>query len=450
MADLALPAPHEILAPKVRDLFFDDDGNYIPSDFKVMYGGRAGLKSWGFCRVAVMLATQVPKLRIACGREYQSSIEESVHATIVTQIEELRLQRYFAVTKRAITSFNGCRFFFAGLKTEPAKFKSTESIDILIIEEGEKVSKDSWQKIIPTIRKPGAEIWCGFNPDLPGDETSRMFITDPKMRALMTFPGGTDPGAMPNARIVETSWRDNLWLSEKLRRDKDYLASVDADAYQHVWEGKFRQNSAAQIFKGKYRIEAFTPGKDWQGPFQGTDWGFSQDPTVLVRCWVSGLRLYIEHEAYAIGRDIDTTPQLFDQVGEKESARKHVTRADNARPETVRYLQTHGYPRMLSVEKWSGSVEDGIAFLRQFEVIVIHPRCVHAAEEALLYSYKVEKLTGDVTTEIVDKHNHVWDAVRYALQPLIRAPNTGFLTFMQQQVEAMNQRKAAEAAGSSQ
>lgn len=427
--DPVLPSPNEILAPKVRDLFFDGYGNWIPSDYKAMHGGRGALKSWGFARVAVILATQVPHLRIACAREYQTSIEESVHETIVTQVKELGLQRYFAVTKRAIAAFNDSRFFFAGLKTDPGKFKSTEGIDILWIEEGEKVSRDSWQKIIPTIRKPGAEIWCGFNPDLESDETSRMFITSP----------------IPGARIVRTNWRDNPWLSEKLRRDKDYLASVDPDAYQHVWEGGFRRNSAAQIFKGKYVLEAFTPAKDWEGPYQGADWGFSQDPTTLVRCWIHGRRLYLEYEAYAIGRDIDTTPQLFDQVPE---ARKYATRGDSARPETVSYMQRHGYPRLVSCEKWDGSVEDGIAFLRQFEQIVIHPRCQYAAQEAVLYSFKVDKLTGDVLTTIVDKHNHIWDAVRYALQPMIRNAKTGFLEYMRQEVEAMNQRKAAAAAAS--
>lgn len=423
---MADPATNLVLAPKVRDLFFDDDGDWIPSAYKVMHGGRGGLKSWGFARTGVMLAA-AGKMRIACAREYQTSIDESVHQTICAQIEALNLGAYFTVQKRSITSYLGSEFFFAGIKTEPQKFKSTEGIDILWVDEGEKVTEASWQIITPTVfRNVGSEIWCSFNPDLKTDPTSRRFIVNP----------------IPGARVLETNWRDNEWLPQRMLDDKDYLAKVDPDAYQHVWEGKFRQNSAAQIFKGKYVIETFTPGKDWEGPYQGADWGFSQDPSVLVRLWIHERKLYIEHEAWKIGCETINLAAMFN-AGVPDGS-KHTTRGDCARPETVNYMQNHGYPAMVSCEKWSGSVEDGIAFIRQFEQVVIHPRCTHAADEALLYSFKVDKLSGDVLTDIVDKHNHVWDAVRYALQPLIRNVNTGFLTFMAQEVEAMKQRKAQE------
>jgi phage terminase large subunit len=82
-------------------------------------------------------------------------------------------------------------------------------------------------------------------------------------------------------------------------------------------------------------------------------------------------------------------------------------------------------PKAHSVDKWPGSVEDGIAFLRSFRRIVIHPRCVNMQREARLYSYKVDRNTGDVTTTIVDAHNHGWDAVRYAVAPMIRKPKAG-------------------------
>jgi phage terminase large subunit len=381
-----------------------------------MHGGRGGLKSWGFARTAVLLAAK-RKLRIACAREYQTSIDESVHQTLRAQIEGLGLDAYFHIGKRSITASNGSEFFFAGIKTEPRKFKSTEGIDILWIEEGESVTENSWQIVEPTIRKAGSEIWCGFNPDLATDPTSKRFLIDP----------------VPNSRIIETNWRDNPWLSDRLIRLKDYLARVDPEAYQHVWEGKFRTNSAAQIFKGKYRIEDFVPG-NWDGPYFGADWGFSQDPTTLVKCWVYGRCLYIEQEAWAIGRDTDTVPQLFDQIA---GAKLHVIRGDNSRPETISYLQRHGYPRITAAEKWPGSVEDGIAFIRQFECVVIHTRCAHAIEEAKLYSFKTDRLTGDVLTDIVDKHNHIWDAVRYALAPLIRRSGFGFVDFATDELAAL-------------
>lgn len=392
----------QLLVPKVHDLFFDPRGNWIPSDYKVLHGGRGGLKSWSFARVAVCLAA-ARRLRFACAREYQTSIEESVHETLAGQIALLGLDAYFDIGKRAITAVQtGSRFFFAGIKTDPAKFKSTEGIDILWIEEGEKLSENSWNTITPTIRKDGSEIWCGFNPDLETDPTSQRFITDP----------------IHEARIVETNWRDNPWLSERALRDKDYLARVDPDAYAHVWNGKFRKNSAAQVLRGKISVEAFEHQLDWDGPYQGADWGFSQDPTTMVRCWISGRKLYIEYESYGIGVDTNLLPEKFGR--EIPLGSQYVTRADNARPETVSYLQKHDFPKFASCIKWKGSVEDGVAFLRQFESIVIHPRCEHAIEEGRLWSYKVDRLTGDPLPELAEGHDHIWDAVRYALQPMIR------------------------------
>jgi phage terminase large subunit len=72
------------------------------------------------------------------------------------------------------------------------------------------------------------------------------------------------------------------------------------------------------------------------------------------------------------------------------------------------------------VYKWPGSIEDGIGYLRGYESIIIHPDCKHAVQEAKLWSYKVDKKTNEILPEVLDKHNHIWDAVRYALQPMIR------------------------------
>jgi phage terminase large subunit len=110
-----------------------------------------------------------------------------------------------------------------------------------------------------------------------------------------------------------------------------------------------------------------------------------------------------------------------------------VTRADSARPETISYMQRHGYPSMVSVEKWSGSVEDGVAFMWEFGCIVIHPRCTHVAEEMRTYTYKLNRLSGDVLPDLVDKANHTIDTIRYALLPLCRKSTTGMREYYREQ-----------------
>jgi phage terminase large subunit len=65
---------------------------------------------------------------------------------------------------------------------------------------------------------------------------------------------------------------------------------------------------------------------------------------------------------------------------------------------------------------------DGIAHLRSYDEIIVHPRCKETIQETRLYSYKVDKLSGDILPDIVDSNNHCIDALRYALGPLIKAP----------------------------
>lgn len=403
--------------PKFKFLF-------RPKRYKVAHGGRGSAKSWNFARALIIMAYE-KKIRVLCGREFQNSIKESVHHLLESQIERLGLSAYFKITDAGITSHLGSEFIFTGLKNNTTKIKSLEGVNIAWIEEAEKVSDRSWEILIPTMREKGSEIWISFNPDSEKDPTFVRFVTNEKML-------GDD------CHTVQVSWRDNPWFPEELRKEKDYLARVDPIAYAHVWEGACRTNSDKQVLFGKYVIQHFEVDPTWDGPYQGADWGFAKDPTTLVRCYIDSSdkeapKLYISHEAYGIGVDTNNIPAMFNR--RVPDGAKYRTRGDCARPETISYLQKHGYPEIVGCIKWDGSVEDGVAFLRQFAQIIIHNECTHTAEEARLYSYKVDKLTGDILPEIEDKHNHIWDAVRYALEPHIRNAGTGLFAYMQRKLK---------------
>jgi phage terminase large subunit len=127
--------------------------------------------------------------------------------------------------------------------------------------------------------------------------------------------------------------------------------------------------------------------------------------------------LHITHEAGGVGVEIRNTAALYRTVPDADS---HIIRADSARPETISHLRNEGL-NVVGVEKWPNSVEEGIRILNNFNTIKIHPRCVNLLKEVYSYRYKVDRLTGDVLPVIVDANNHYWDAVRYALAPLIKA-----------------------------
>jgi phage terminase large subunit len=96
--------------------------------------------------------------------------------------------------------------------------------------------------------------------------------------------------------------------------------------------------------------------------------------------------------------------------------------ADSARPETISHLQKNGFPKITSAIKGAKSVEEGVEFLKSFD-IVVHPRCKHLIDELTLYSFKTDPLTSEVMPVLADKDNHVIDALRYALEGARRAAN---------------------------
>lgn len=287
------------------------------------------------------------------------------------------------------------------MKNDASALKSLEGVDICWIEEGQTVSKPSLETLTPTIRKPRSEIWVTMNPDQE---------TDPVYQLVKSPP--------PGSVVRRVNWDLNPWFHETaLPAEREWMLATDPDAHAHVWGGECRRYTDAQVLRGKFSGESFTPEPDWDGPYFGADWGFANDPTALVKLWIYDGVLYVESEAWGIGVEIDETPAHFDKVND---SRRYVIRADSARPETISYMRRQGF-QISPAEKWSGSVEDGVGFLRSFKRIVIHPRCVHALEEARLWSYKVDRLTGDVKPELQDGHDHCWDAARYALEPIIKA-----------------------------
>ena len=369
--------------------------------YKVYYGGRGSGKSWAVAQSLIVRALE-GKHRILCTRELQRSIQDSVYRLLIDVIKNNNLQELFDVTKTSIVSRTGSEFIFHGLRLNIAEIKSTEGITICWVEEAQRVSAESWEILIPTIRTEWSEIWITFNPDDGNEWVYKNFVEKSNDRAI----------------VRKTTFRDNPFFPEILKKELDFCKQNDYDSYKHIWEGEIRIISDAVIFKNKYTVDRFdTPGNvDF---YYGIDWGFSQDPTVLVRCYVDSECLYIDYCAYGVGVDIDMIGELFDQV---PLARQHEIIADSSRPETISYLNQRGWRIKKSI-KGSGSVEDGISYLRSFARIIIHERCTHVIDEFGRYRYKTNKLTGQITTIVEDAHNHTIDAIRYAIEPLRRRKN---------------------------
>lgn len=366
-----------------------------PSRYKGAHGGRGSAKSHFFAGLAVEESIR-QKTDIVCIREVQRTLDQSVKKLIELKIRDMGLQSRFNTLRLHIESDLGGRIIFEGMQDHTAEsIKSLEGYNIAWVEEGQTLSQRSLDLLRPTIRADGSEIWFSWNPNLP---------TDP-VDALLR---GDNPP--PDATVVGVSYRDNPWFPEVLRAEMEYDRKRDPEKYAHIWLGEYQRNSEKRVFKN-WTIEEFERPRGTIYRL-GADWGYAIDPSALVRCSIDGKRLYVDYEAYMIGCEIDQLPDLFDRVPE---SRKWFITADSARPETISYMQRHGYPKINPAIKGSRSLEEGVAFLQSFD-IVVHPRCTHVIDELTMYSYKTDPLTGKVLPLLEDKHNHLIDSLRYACE----------------------------------
>ena len=374
-----------------------------PARYKGIFGGRGSAKSH-FVAEYIIEQCLIKKVNVLCCREIQKSIKNSVKKLLEYKIETLKVEHLFTIQDQVIKSKNGSEILFQGLQSHTSdSIKSLEGIDIVWVEEAQTISDKSLTLLRPTIRKPSSELIFTWNPGLETDPID------------VLLRGKEIP---KNSIVVEANYRDNPWFPDELKDEMEYDKKRDIDKFNHVWLGKYLKNSAARVFKN-WRIDEFDR-PDGTIYRLGADWGFSIDPSVLVRCSLDGNNLYIDYEAYRIGCEIVNLPELFMTIPDSE---KWPITADSARPETISHMQRNGFPTIRSAIKGPKSIDEGIEFLKSYDIIV-HPRCKHTIDELTLYSYKEDKLTGDILPILEDKHNHVIDALRYALEGARRAANS--------------------------
>jgi phage terminase large subunit len=372
-----------------------------PARYKAAFGGRGSGKSHAFAEMLIEAHIIDQSSRSVCVREVQKSLAQSVKRLLELKIEEMNAGAYFEVQEAVIKSKKGDGLIiFQGMQNHTAdSIKSLEGYDRAWVEEAQSLSQRSLDLLRPTIRKPESELWFTWNPANESDPVDHLL---------------RGPNPPPSATVIEVNYTDNPWFPDVLAAEMEYDKRRDPDKYAHVWLGKYLQNSSNRVFSN-WRIDEFETPLDTVHRL-GADWGFASDPTVLVRCHIVGRTLYIDYEAYMVGCEIIDTPELFLTVPESE---KWPIVADSARPETVSHMKKHGFPKIMSAIKGPKSVEEGVEFLKTYD-IVVHPRCVHTIDELTLYSYKTDPMTGKVLPILEDKKNHVIDALRYACEGVRR------------------------------
>lgn len=402
------------IPPKLIPVFTGD------ARYRGAYGGRGSGKTRTFALMSAIRAYMYAEAGVSgvilCGREFMNSLDESSMEEVKGAIRSVDwLEDYFDIGEKYIRTKNKLvKYTFTGLRHNIDSLKSKAKILICWIDEAEGVSEVAYSKLLPTVREENSEVWLTWNPEEDGSPTDNRFRKD----------------TPSNGKIVEINYDDNPFFPIVLENERtNDQERLDPSTYAWIWDGAYLENSDSQVLSGKVTVKEFEVTEDdawqWDGPYYGMDFGFAMDPTTAVKMWIKDECLWVEYEAGKVGLELDnTTDFLLNRIPDID---KHIIRADSARPETISYLARHGLPKCTGVKKWPGSVEDGVKHLRSYKQIIVHPRCTGTIKETRKYSYKVDRLSGDVLPQIVDDHNHYIDAIRYGVTPMVKGKKGGIV-----------------------
>ena len=200
----------------------------------VLIGGRGSAKSESVGSLLVFKA-QVEGADVLCGREFQNSIDESVHKLLKQMITRLELDNWFNVTEKKIDCHGRGGFRFRGFNRNPEAVKSAQGFKYAWIEEAQSVSQQTIDDLLPTIRAGNSQIFFTANPQSSTDPFSKRFI-NPYLRDLQTRGYYEDELHL----IIWLNWRDNPWFPKELelQRQWDY-DNLPRSKYDWIWEGAF-------------------------------------------------------------------------------------------------------------------------------------------------------------------------------------------------------------------
>lgn len=376
-----------------------------PRRYKVVYGGRGSGKSWSVARLLVVMAA-TRSTRVLCTRETQKSIQESVHKLLKDQIDALGLQAFFTVQETRILGRNGSEFSFAGIRQQGiTNLKSFEGVDVCWVEEAQVVTKRSWDVLIPTIRKPGSEIWLTFNPEIDTDETYTRFVLNPPDDAL----------------VIACNWSENPWFPPELDKERRDWLRRDPEGYKTVWEGQCRAAVEGAIYAAEItRLQA--DGRLCNAPVDPLlkvhtiwDLGWNDSMSILLvqRSGSGELRIvdYIEDDHRTLDSYVADLKSRGHQWGTDFIPHDGRSRDFKSGKSTEEMLQAMG--RTVTV-LGRDDIEEGIRLAR-----MMFPRCwVDKKAQALInrlkrYRRTQHPTTGEFGAPLHDENSHGADCFRY-------------------------------------
>jgi phage terminase large subunit len=397
----------ECVSPKLEEARRTD------KSIVIVQGGRgAGAKSWSIASLIIQ-ACQNKKHRVACLREVQLSLNESVYQLMIDTIKRLRYTDDWDITEKRITQKKtGAYIIFRGLHDLRAatQAKGLEGIDIVWCEEASTIVNDSWLMLMPTlVRNNGWKLYISYNPEKESDPCTERFWTADRNDVL---------------RIrVEPGKADNPWWNDGLQNEMDIAYRLNPEEAEYVWGGKPRRRSSVDVFHNVTVHDFDVDEKHYQNLRYGIDFGFNHANAYISVGFKDG-ELYIMREIYQKGKinsDFIGSAALCQWI-----VKERIHTADSADPDKIAEWCRAGY-RVGGARKGPDSLWKGIEYLKSLPRIHIHKtNCPNTAREFYAFKYHQSKDGIIADKEYVEINDDTIAATRYAVEEFIGLSDTGF------------------------
>lgn len=204
-----------------------ENRSIMPMDIRyhVDHGGRGSAKTWTWADAVVVEAALRP-IRVLVTRELQNSIDESIKDEIEAAIINRGWQHFFDMQEKVTKGLNGSRFIYKGLKNNINNIKSISNVDVVLCEEAENISKNSWEKLLPSIRPKSGRppvVIVIFNPANELDDTYQRFVVTPPPKTL----------------VKQVNYYDNKYFPDHLEEQRAHAErTLPPKDYRHIWLGE--------------------------------------------------------------------------------------------------------------------------------------------------------------------------------------------------------------------
>jgi phage terminase large subunit len=404
---LLLQEKRERVSPKL------EQAKHTDKSIIIAQGGRgAGAKSWGIASIIVQQC-QYERHRVACLREVQLSLSESVYQLIIDTIARLGYSGDWDITKERLTcKRTGSYIFFRGLRDLRAatQAKGLEGIDIVWCEEASTIIHDSWLMLIPTlVRNNGWKLYISYNPEKEDDPVTQRFWVAERSDVLKIR---VEPGRI-----------DNPWWNDGLQAEMEYAYKLNPDEADYVWGGHPRKRSSVDVFHNIAVHDFDVDERYFQNLRYGIDFGFNHANAFMLTAFKDG-ELYIMREIYNKGKINSQFIEVANACTWIVKERVHT--ADSADPDKIAEWNNAGY-HVGGARKGPDSLWKGIHYLRDLPRIHIHKtNCPNASREFYGYKYHQSKDGIIEDKEFVEIDDDTIAAVRYANEEFIGITDSSF------------------------